>query len=167
MGTPSLSFDAIHPYLIPPFVVGLWLTIGALMRTGAGFSWRTSRAWGREPCRASQTGVSARIGMITLGNCLNIYRVRGGFILQLSWIFLGGSRYVPDAEISAVESSRSSLGTPRLTCALADGKATFHGEGAEFLRRHLPSQGDDVLAPPPVEPRPLPDRWPSGQFRAG
>lgn len=159
MGVPNPAADAFFLYAFAPFFVAMWFGISAMLRKLNGFSWETSKTWRDEPRQASQYFTSARMGMTNFNGCLHIHRVRGGFLLQISRIFGGGSRYVADDEISELEPDRSWLGRKRLTCVIAGETVTFQGKGGELLLRYLASGGDELgVQPAPDEPPRLADR---------
>src|SRR5476651_1114683 len=114
MDTKSPLFLLLFTLSFLPFYALLWIIISSVIRALTGFSWRTSREY-RGAAQLSWVRFSTvRIAGITFNNCLHIIRLDQGFLLKLTRIFLGGSRYIADGQLSDIRRSKTFLGDTRL-----------------------------------------------------
>jgi hypothetical protein len=134
------------PYAFPFFFLGLWLFVTTMFRWVSGFSWKTSRDYAHVPVIDRALFGSGQIRGIGYRSCLHLLRVDGGFLVRVSRLFGGGSRFIADGDLVRAERSTSFFWIPKLAISLRNETLVFYGGSAAFMARHLtiPVGGDAV-----------------------
>jgi hypothetical protein len=129
------------PVVFPAVFVGMWCLVSSLLRARSGFSWATSRSYRGAAVLGSARWCGARIHDVAFSGCLHIDRLEGGFLLRISRIFLGGSRFVSDADLAGYSRTTSWFGGERITVTIGADQVVLFGKAARFVLRYA--------APPP------------------
>ena len=136
MGMPNPALEALLPYTFPPLFLGVWFGAAAFIRSLGGFSWKTSGDFRGVKRAASAYLCSGRIAGMNFASALHLHRVEGGFLLEIPWIFCGGSRFVPDSDFGEIRESKSLFGKAIIDTNIGTDLFRLTGEGAVFYRKH-------------------------------
>ncbi len=138
-GSSPMTTTAPTPllYAFPLMFLCCWIVVTSLFRIRCGFSWKESRRYADSRAIERVNFGSGRFRGIGFNNCIHVCRLDDGYLLRISRIFLGGSRFIADGEIVSAATRKSFFGHMQLIITLKDETMVFYGDAIALLVRHL------------------------------
>jgi hypothetical protein len=138
-----MSVDSVFPYAFPIIFISFWIFLTSMFRIICGFTWKASREYANSRVVDQALFSSGQIRGVSFRTCLHVIRMDNGFLLKISRIFSGGSRYVADSEIRKAEKGKILFWFAKLTIfitvekSIPEEKLVFYGDAVDFIIKYL------------------------------
>lgn len=116
---------------------GVWAVGTWGLRAMSGFSWQTSKLYLGQTQIDKAAWASARIGFVNFSGCLHVIRLENGFLLKISNLFLGGSRFVEDEKCRHWR-KRTWSWSEYVEIVTGDDAIELYGKAATIFMRYCP-----------------------------
>ncbi len=127
----------VLPFAFVLLFAGAWVVSAAVFRAVSGFSWQTSKRYSDHTRIDEVAWASGKIGHVDFGGCLHVIRLENGFLLKISKLFLGGSRFIEDEECKRWR-KRKWLWLEYVEIATGYSSIKLYGKAAAMFMRYCP-----------------------------